>query len=1266
MPVHADSTDACEKIEKPRRHQRRLVLRTVFLALTVAAVACAGSSGDPVGVEPLGVTQTVDDVFERPADGNIPPISPPPTVTDTPVSPSPTPAPTPTPTPIATSTPVPSPTPRPSTGPTPEPLSLIPDNPYDDGPGAFFPVPGPRTSKPSPVIADERVFSCSIDGNVETLENIQASLTPVSFVTEIDSEAPVPEGGALEARLSLATPDTRVIDIDFDPLTERALVTGSAGAVPPMTNVLVGNIELNDFITLNADIDGAFTADVAAVEGTHVLIKQDTTGNFIYPDQNTFNDNLIAPGVLIQIPVTPARDGIAIAGGARPCCGSEGVAPFTVTGVLDTDRIDPGGSARVSGVVTVFSGALNQPPDEFFELQIALLGDSGGRQVGRAGKFISPFLTPTGLLIERTLSGSPIGRFVVGNQAISFVFDGRHWVAEFDIEIKVPSGTRAGTYGLLAENLWNLSDAALPPASGLRPFDIVTRDNNQFRPTLATLIIGDPNPMRLTTTLLADQVDDGARGGLIAREDFGLFDISGRSSTRHEPVIPRLDAFGDPWVYRLDPYAPMLDVVDRALPGAPAINLDFAASSLTVTVQRPDGGTDVIGPAPLTRYGVKSPRTAWGSTLGQGGGELREIPQLMGDGDTFAYSFPTDGDYVVTLNGRAPDTNGNVYGICGTYDVTVANHLEIETALLPTTPFEVGNSIAPTVTILPGVPAEIAYTVTLVAPNDDVHQQTFRGTANTFGWWDGGGEKFTFSRDGEYRVDIDVRYTSDDGRIWVGRMRFGGVVATPDPPIIASGRRGPDGQVKLARPWAFEESFISEDSDHWQFPYFTGDVLWGDSEPGPGQAIITRLSVQSLDDNDPLVVRARKVTEKFGVNESLPLDLALRAGQMPLVLGPEDSALPGSHPDELSLWSYVYGSAQRPGVRVREMIQGDDVNGAYWRIDDAYHGQFGNGPQGDLPGEFKFFYGGAVIRDPAAGEGVYAIYGASWVHTVAGDPLGSRLFPPFQGAAGGPNGGPLFITHGREIDIFMMPMAVRPGAVLEVGNTFRMAGPIMPTLPSLVEYTVIAPDGTRRQLGGRANAIGYFYDPDDDFVVDQPGLWTVEVTVTHDGMTSAGPVQAPFPTGGVLTPDGRSFTFVVVDSSTRRSTWVTDLSDLEPRDWYQDRSEATFTVILPDGWTGDSARLVVTMPGNVLIDDRVEILNGTLVWELNGQELNKIVSNFDTSGDGSDIETGGGLYDTLTITIFAEGAVDGAPVNVVATMVTHGSRVPDVPSPPDV
>ena len=67
-----------------------------------------------------------------------------------------------------------------------------------------------------------------------------------------------------------------------------------------------------------------------------------------------------------------------------------------------------------------------------------------------------------------------------------------------------------------------------------------------------------------------------------------------------------------------------------------------------------------------------------------------------------------------------------------------------------------------------------------------------------------------------------------------------------------------------------------------------------------------------------------------------------------------------------------------------------------------------------------------------------------------------------------------------------------------------------------------------RTISGRANPIGYFSDPAGDFVVDEPGVWTVDVEVVHDGMTSAGPVEPPYPTGGVLgSADGRFRVYVV-------------------------------------------------------------------------------------------------------------------------------------------
>ena len=113
----------------------------------------------------------------------------------------------------------------------------------------------------------------------------------------------------------------------------------------------------------------------------------------------------------------------------------------------------------------------------------------------------------------------------------------------------------------------------------------------------------------------------------------------------------------------------------------------------------------------------------------------------------------------------------------------------------------------------------------------------------------------------------------------------------------------------------------------------------------------------------------------------------VQAGQIPLAtffeLNPDgsDKGLSlGFRPEQLNLRAYSYTSAQRPGVRVRELIQGNDVGIAYWRFSDAYHMQSGNNPNGgDLPGDFKFFYGATVIRDSELKEGVFAIYGSGWV-----------------------------------------------------------------------------------------------------------------------------------------------------------------------------------------------------------------------------------------------------------------------------------------------
>ena len=75
--------------------------------------------------------------------------------------------------------------------------------------------------------------------------------------------------------------------------------------------------------------------------------------------------------------------------------------------------------------------------------------------------------------------------------------------------------------------------------------------------------------------------------------------------------------------------------------------------------------------------------------------------------------------------------------------------------------------------------------------------------------------------------------------------------------------------------------------------------------------------------------------------------------------------------------------------------------------------QLGNGINGDLANDFKFQFVGSVVRAPSENFYQYGAYGSLFVLLPNSEPVGGRVTPPFQGASGGPDGGPLFHIQGR-------------------------------------------------------------------------------------------------------------------------------------------------------------------------------------------------------------------------------------------------------------
>ena len=827
---------------------------------------------------------------------------------------------------------------------------------------------------------------------------------------------------AFERHQANSPPNSDLITINYDVVTGNADVIGEAGAVPPEAVVVVANLELGSVKVLEADSQGAFEVDIDARPGTNILLKQDVLKHVIDklggPEGIIDGESMPIPGIIMTIPYKNASVGYPFAGGAR-VMGQEGPA-WLLEGTLSKISFAYGDRSQIDGQIRVLTSS---PMPEGLSLSILgqMIGDEAGVQIGPHGRFVSRLLTPTGLPIELNLEHISFEIFE------DCYIDDLIWHKEengqtvnFSCAVKMRDEVPPGTYLMwlrltVPERHWEYMTGI--QQKKLLHFPHGFGDNNI---RLATITVGSPQPLRIATTLFADLLQEGTRGGTISREDVESFAISPRTITHHNPVIPRLDPYGDPWMHQLEPYALLLGITDRRPPSIPWIGFNFSDSELQVTIDRPDGQADILGPASLVSYGVHTPATPDGNQISGGGNHIGEIPQLLGQRDIFKYSFPLDGDYVIRLAGHISDTNGQRFEISGTYDLTVASSLDIETALLPGTPFEVGNSLPVGLSVFPGVAADIKLTVTQVTDDNSVIGNEYKGTANENGWWDGDGQYFLFEKPGEYRLEVEARYTGEDGTLWVGRMTYGSVIATPEGPIIAHGRRGHDQAEEIPPPWGFGADLPSD--GHLQFPFFTGDILWGmDGElnrfdgtvgSGPGDSVNTSMSFQPVDTEHPLVARATELVE--GSNPRY--EEFVQAGQIPLVsyierydcgrrreLSPGTACTPGVddnyefkgvRPEDFSLLAYAYGSAQRPGVRVREVIQGEDTS-AYWRFGDAYHMQSGNGPhEGDLPGDFKFLYGATVIQDIKLKEGVFAIYGSGWVLARDDDPLGSRFMPP--------------------------------------------------------------------------------------------------------------------------------------------------------------------------------------------------------------------------------------------------------------------------------
>lgn len=860
-----------------------------------------------------------------------------------------------------------------------------------------------------------------------------------------------------------------------------------------------------------------------------------------------------------------------------------------------------------------------------FSLQpVAVAAEPGGTVAGQPIAALatnngwSNLRTPSGLALDNLRGDVPLGQAVVEPGQV--IRRGDQLLAALRFTSTLPLDLPAGLYVPTFTGRAQIGDAP--------PFDWT--DSGLFGAgsgisrlplTRLPLVfnVGGITEARLLWALFHDAPSDGSRG-VLPMEDTSIGALSNRVRFNSPTyILP-------PGEYPVEPY--LLNVLPNRYDSsaAPLLPLLFPGGRLQAQITTPNRFTQELPSAGFVQDRISSraldERSAFG---GQSPVDAYRLTTLNPAYSRFL--FDAYGEYTITLTGANEDIFGNTYTGGGLYRLLIAEPLDLSPGVLPGTPFEVGDMLYPGLRVTPGVPAEVTVTVHIF-PLDGSEQivSEFVGQANRGGYFAPGGDAFTLDVPGEYLIDYEARYEAPDGRLWAASLRSAGVIGTPDSPLVARGQRGLLGDVDGRQAWYNTAVYAPADAPATilSFPYFAGDVAVSgeDRTSGINPALYVQdvggLYASWLAGSLP---EGREAAERAANRGELPLE--------PIIGGPPGPYSAALRPDFIANDAYAYLSAVRPGITLRQLVLGaaDDALPVYWDGDDVYNQQIGAGSAGDRPGDYAFLFGGAVLRNAEAGLQTAAIYAALAV--VGGEGVPAQVTPPYRGAAGGPDGGPLLTSAAGTEDLFFALTSLRPGQVLSTGDTLAVAGQSAPTLTTQIAVRITSPSGTVTEYAGASSAIGYFYDHAHNIVVDESGVWTVALTVSPLGAASAGMPEPPLPVGTLPGLLSTQFEVFVRPADAPSVEWQ-EGGDIDRV--ITATNPFNFTVSVPQGWTDARAFLTIATESYVLQSGEFRINGSSATYTLQRSALNAAFPNIER-----DPGAGPAASDVVTLTFAITG-----------------------------
>jgi hypothetical protein len=829
-------------------------------------------------------------------------------------------------------------------------------------------------------------------------------------------------------------------------------VVGAPGAVPGGARVYASDLGLGRAAIGRAASDGSFAFDTAGGEGADVqvaLLPEQTPGGASLGEQVT--------GVLHERGATYVRAAFAapaVASGERAAVVTSHSPPdlgWQFSGAV----MDEGSTVRVHGILRIRAdGAIPIVP---IHARLARAFDAQGNPTPLMDVFATSTRTPAGFPLERMTQGTDP---TLSDPQICSPTREDAKTLRCDVDV------RARAVGL-APGGWAVK--LFLPVDGPRvaPAEIVETSARQYTiedgMPLVILQRGGAQTMRLATLLLVDTLGQTDRGAQAEEDTWGWTNAIAWQAPLH--VTPREDATHAPIRYLFAPYLPQVLLTDRD-GAAPRLLRPVAGGQWSVDIVDPTGLSTTLGPHPFDGAVVsRSATTDAGGMIDNGGNHVDGVARLTTTSDdAFLHAFTRDGLHTIRIHGEVHDDAGNAYALAGTYRILVAEPLDLDLGMLPGTPIETGQYVDRAVQIHPPVPAHVTYRFREWTGPDAILSvdSTTDADASLFGWvHPHAGTPVRPMQPGEYRVDVYANHTDAEGKLWAAAWAFGGVVADPDGAIDLHGRPGIDLSAQDMNRFRRVQTGIEPGGNHVNFPYFSGDVAWQTDNDAMKVALTaadpTNAFLPLLTSRADGVTGITVATSPGGEQPGFGQDVV--APRYQSGIGPLFSTTPSGadvHTGAaLDRTAFAYATVEKPGVRVREGAREDLVPRSYWRFgEDTYALQPGMGPQGDAPNDYKFLFGGAILRAPDAAKFFVGAYSSFWIDVPDAFPGGTRVESPFD-----PASPPLFRFGAHEVRSFFDPTGTRPGSLHVVGDTADFGGYLVPLGPQWLHLNVTSPSG---------------------------------------------------------------------------------------------------------------------------------------------------------------------------------------------------------------